>query len=128
VDDRGYGSVFALALLFGGILLVGLAADVTRLVAVWQETSYVAHTSAEVGAGWVQSEPLYDGQLVLDTDAASAAATAFAAASGYQAVVAITGERVCVSVATDVAPGITRLVGVGLKPVAVTACAEPRQG
>ena len=53
MNDRGYGSVLALALLLGGVLLVGVAIDVARVVVAWREASFVAHTSAETGAGWV---------------------------------------------------------------------------
>ena len=70
VDERGYGSVLALMLLFGGVLLIGVAVDVTRLIATWRETAHLAATAAETGAGWVRSEDLYLGQLVLDPDAA----------------------------------------------------------
>lgn len=118
----------ALALLFGGILLVGLAADVTRLVAAWQETSHVAHTAAEVSAGWVQPTDLYRGRLVIDRRGARTAGRAYLASVGHQGSIDAQRTRVCVTVRSQVSPGITRLVGAGVQTVAVTACAEPRQG
>ena len=128
MGDRGYGSVLALALLFGGILLVGLAVDVARLVSAWQEASHVAHSAAEVGAGWVDPDGLYAGLLELDRPSAREAAERFIEATDLDGSVRIRDGRVCVSVSTRVRPGITRLVGAGAQRVEVTACAEPRQG
>lgn len=128
MGERGYGSVLALALLFGGVLLVGLASDVTRLIVTWRETSYFAHTAAETGAGWVEPGALYRGQLVIDIAAAEVAAVAVASGPGRSVAVDLNSEEVCVTVSQSVAPGITRLVGGVSKTVAVTACAAPRQG
>lgn len=120
--------MLALGLLFGGILLIGLAADVARLVVTWQEVSHVAHTSAEVGAGWVDPGSLYEGRLDLDRGAARAQARAYLEESGLTGVVRIQGDRVCVTARSRVRPGIIRLVGAGTHLLEVTACAEPRQG
>lgn len=128
MGERGHGSVLALALLFGGVLLIGLAADVARLVAAWQEASHVAHTGAEVGAGWVRPDALYDGDLRVDRPRARAAARDFVRDHGHGAIVRIQGRRVCVTARSTVQPGITRLVGASPRRIAVTACAEPRQG
>ena len=128
MGERGYGSVLALALLFGGVLLIGLAADVTRLVFVWRETSHLAHTAAETGAGWVQAEDLYRGESVIDITAAESAAIAAASGPDRSVRVDASPEEVCVTVAQTVSPGITRLVGGASKEVGVTACARPKQG
>jgi hypothetical protein len=128
VGERGYGSVLALALLFGGVLLIGLAADVTRLVFVWRETSHLAHTAAETGAGWVRPADLYRGELVIDVVAAESSAVAVASGPGRSIRVDASTEEVCVTVTQSVSPGITRLVGGAAKSVGVAACASPRQG
>lgn len=121
--------MLALALLFGGVLLIGLATDVARLVAAWQEASHVAHTGAEVGAGWVRPDALYGGDLRLDRPRARQAARDYVRGQGHGSVVRIEGaRRLCVTASTSVRPGLTRLVGATTRRIAVTACAEPRQG
>lgn len=128
MSEHGYGSVLALALVFGGVLLVGLASDVARSIVTWRETSHLAHTAAETGAGWVEPEALYRGELVVDVAAAEAAAAEIASGPGRTVSVDANAEKVCVSVGQSVSPGITRLVGGASKTVVVTACAVPRRG
>lgn len=128
VGERGYGSVLALALLFGGVLLIGVAVDVTRLIVTWRETSHLAHIAAETGAGWVEPGALYRGELVVDIPAAEAAALAIASGPRRSVEVDANSEEVCVTVEQSVSPGITRLAGAAPKTVLVTACATPRQG
>lgn len=128
MGERGYGSVLALALIFGGVLLIGLATDVTRLVFVWRETSHIANTAAETGAGWVQPADLYRGDLVVDVAAAESSALAIASGPHRSVQVAANPDGVCVTVEQWVSPGITRLVGGTSKSVGVTACARPRRG
>lgn len=128
VGERGYGSVLALALLMGGVLLIGLAVDVTRLIAIWRETSHLAHTAAETGAGWVEPGALYRGELVVDIPAAEDAAMAIASGPQRSVRVDADSQEVCVTVEQNVSPGITRLAGAAPKKVLVTACASPRRG
>lgn len=128
MGERGYGSVLALALLFGGVLLVGLASDVSRMVVTWREVSHLAHTAAETAAGWVDPGALYRGELVVDTEAAEAAAVGIASGPDRSVEVDANSEEVCVTVEQQVSPGITRLVGGASKTMAVTACAAPRRG
>lgn len=128
MSERGYASVLALALLFGGVLLIGLASDVTRLIVNWRATSHLAHTAAETGAGWVQPAALYRGDVVIDVPAAETAALAVASGPGRLVQVDANPAEVCVTVEQIVSPGITRLVGGAPQIVKVTACASPRQG
>ncbi len=128
MGERGYGSVLALALLMGGVLLIRLAVDVTRLIAIWRETSHLAHTAAETGAGWVEPGALYRGELVVDIPAAEDAAMAIASGPQRSVRVDADSQEVCVTVEQNVSPGITRLAGAAPKKVLVTACASPRRG
>jgi hypothetical protein len=128
VDERGFGAVLALALALGGVLLVGLATDVARLLAAWQEASHVAHTAAEVGAGWVDPLALYEGSLTIDRTSAQRESRRFLVGAGLEGSVDARSDRVCVSVWSEVEPGLIRFVGAGFQTVAVTACAEPRRG
>lgn len=120
--------MLALMLLLGGVLIIGLAVDVTRLIATWRETSHLAHTAAETGAGWVQSEPLYRGELSIDPISAETAAREVASGATRSVEVDAGLTLVCVTVHQEVAPGITRLAGAAPKAVSATACASPRRG
>lgn len=126
--ERGYASVLALAMLLGSVLLIGLATDLARLVVAWRETSFLAHTAAESGAGWVEPQALYTGELIVDVPAAVDAAHAVASGPGLSVSTKANATQVCVTVQQSVAPGLTRLVGAGPQAVQVTACASPRQG
>lgn len=129
MNDRGYGSVLALALLLGGVLLIGVAIDVARVVVAWREASFVAHTSAETGAGWVTPGRLYAGALVVDEPVAREMAGRYARSVGVTDVAVDSGPfSVCVTVRNHVEPGITQLIGATPRSVLATACAEPRQG
>lgn len=128
MGERGYGSVLALTLLLGGALLVGLATDVARLASAWREATHVAHTAAEVGAGWVEEAALYRGDLVVNSAAATAAALSFASGDDRSVEVVVYRSRVCVTVRVNVAPGPTRVVGAAPTEVVATECAEPRRG
>jgi hypothetical protein len=128
VGERGYASVLALGMLIGSVLLIGLATDVARLIVVWRETSHLAHTAAETGAGWVESQALYDGAQVIDVPAAISAAQAVAGGPGRSIATEADPTQICVTVQQTVSPGLTRLVGAGNQRTSVTACASPRQG
>jgi hypothetical protein len=128
VGDRGYGSVLALSLLMGGVLLVGLASDVARLAAAWQDASHHAHAAAEIGAGWVRPAALYNGDLRIDRRAARQAAVSYLRSQGAVGSVDTYSSRVCVTVLSSIRPTLTRFVGAGDQDIRVRACAEPRQG
>jgi hypothetical protein len=128
VADRGYASVLALALIFGGVLLLGVAVDIVRLASAWQEASHLAHVSAETGAGWVRSDSLYAGRLVVDDANAVHAAHQVAVGTGMEASVTATPTEVCVAVHARVEPGLSRLVGASGQSISARACASPHQG
>lgn len=128
MGERGYGSILALGLAFGGVLLVAVATDVSRLLITWRETSHLAHTAAETAAGWVEPGSVYRGELVIDVEASEAAAFEVASGPGRSVTVHADMGGVCVTVGRGVTPGLTRLVGGVSRTVAVTACAVPRRG
>jgi len=126
--ERGAVHLTLVALLFAGVLMLGLAVDIARFGAAWREASHVASTAAETGAGWINRRTSRDGNLRLGQAQAQAAATAVVDASGYPGQVATTGHRVCVTVHIDVHPTLLTIVGAGTKTVTSRACAEPRKG
>jgi hypothetical protein len=128
VADRGYGSVLALALLFGAVLLMGTVVDIVRLVHEWRRADHIATVAAETGAGWVQPEPLYEGVVVIDDRAASEAALGVARTAGFSAEVVANATQVCVAVSATVEPRLGRLLGLVAHHPTVTACGSPRQG
>ncbi|MFH1103894.1 MAG: hypothetical protein V1757_02965 [Actinomycetota bacterium] len=126
--DRGAAPLTLVALLFGGVLMLGLAVDIARFGAAWREASHVAATAAETGAGWINRTAAREGELRIGRASAESAARAFTDATGHPAEVTATVDRVCVTVHIDVHPTLLTIVGAGTKTVTAHACAEPRQG
>lgn len=128
MDDRGAAHLTLVALLFGGMLMLGLAVDITRIGTAWREASHLATTAAEVGAGWIDEEEARADLLMVDVDRATAASRGIAAGEGRVVDVAATTAEVCVRVRIRVAPTLLAVVGAAPQDVAATACARPRQG
>jgi hypothetical protein len=115
-------------LLFGSVLMLGLAVDLARVAAAWREAAHAATTAAEVGAGWVDEEAARGDRLVLDPRLAHEAALTVASAPGRTASVSVEPERVCVTVARPLAPSLLTMVGAVPATVTASSCAEPRKG
>jgi hypothetical protein len=115
-------------LLFGSVLMLGLAVDLARVTATWREASHVAATAAEAGAGWVDTAAALDDRLVVDPSRAREAAAAVASGPYRSHTVAVRPDRVCVTVTMPVPPTILAMVGAAPAAVTATACAEPRKG
>ena len=126
--DRGAAHLTVVALLFGGVLMLGLAVDIARFGAAWREASHVAATAAETGAGWINRRAARDGDLRIAPAQAETAARAFVEASGHPGAIDATPAQVCVVVHIDVHPTLLTIVGARTKTVAAQACAEPRRG
>lgn len=118
------------ALIFVGLVVVGLALDVTLLAATYREAAFSADVGAEAGASQIAVD--YDGQLRLDILRAELAAveSALAARSrpGRSASSTADLTLVCVTVTDRYQPKILSAVGVGPTTVSVEACAEPQRG
>jgi hypothetical protein len=115
-------------LLFGSVLMLGLAVDLARVAAAWREASHVAATAAEAGAGWIDPVAALDDRLVVEPTRARQAAAALAAGPGLSHVVDTDPSRVCVTVSIPVSTTILALVGALPATVTASACAEPRKG
>lgn len=120
------------ALFFVCFLLLGLALDTALLAATYREAAFAADAGAEAGAAQVEVGAAYGGEMVLDPDAAIAAAeTASLAARlrvGRTATATTDGVDVCVVVVDQYEPRILGAIGIGSQGVTVRACAAPRQG
>lgn len=128
MGERGAAHLTLVALLFGGMLMLGLAVDITRIGTAWREASHVATTAAEAGAGWIDEEAARADTIRIDATRARAAARAVAVGEGRLVNVTITADQVCVRVRIPVQPTLLALVGAAPKTVAALSCAEPRQG
>lgn len=115
-------------LLFGSVLMLGLAVDLARVAAAWREASHVAATAAEAGAGWIDPVAALDDRLVVHPTRAREAAAAVAAGPDRSHAVGTDPSRVCVTVSIPVPPTILALVGAVPATVTASACAEPRKG
>lgn len=121
---------FMAALIFVGLVMVGLALDVTLLAATYREAAFSADVGAESGAAEIADE--YSGELRLDPVRAELTAVESALAArprpGRSAIAAVEPTLICVTVTNQYRPRILSAVGVGLATVSVEACAEPRRG
>jgi hypothetical protein len=128
VDERGSVFLTLAVLLFGSVLMLGLAVDLARVAAAWREASHLAATAAEAGAGWIDADAALDDRLVVHPTRARQAAAAVAAGPDRSHVIATQPSRVCVSVSLPVAPTILAVIGAVPATVTASACAEPRKG
>lgn len=128
MNERGSMLPFMAALIFVGLVVVGLALDATMLAATYREVAFSADAGAEAGAAMITG----DGSLTLDRD--SAERTAIDAAlgarvrSGRSAAATAGPDRVCVTVTDAYEPRILGAVGIGATEITVEACAEPSRG
>jgi hypothetical protein len=122
---------FMAALIFVGLVVTGLALDVTLLAATYREAAFAADVGAEAGAaelaGYAFGE---DPQLDPERAQSTAVAAALTARprAGRTAVASAVPTGVCVTVTDLYQPRILAAVGVGPTVVTVDSCAEPRRG
>ncbi|MEX2323359.1 MAG: hypothetical protein WEA29_06265 [Acidimicrobiia bacterium] len=128
MNDRGSVPLTLAVLLFGSVVMLGLAVDLARVAAAWRQASHTASAAAEAGAGWIDESAARLDRLSLDAGRAREAALAVAVAPHRSAEVAATSTRVCVRVTVPVPVSILRVVGAGATRVTASACAVPVQG
>ena len=128
MTERGAVHLVVVALLFAGVLMLGLAIDITRVGIAYREASHLSTVAAEAGAGWIDEAAARQDVLVVDETRARTAAIAVASGPGRIVAVTTTPSRVCVRVAIIVRPGPISLAGAGPREIAATGCAEPRSG
>jgi hypothetical protein len=128
VSDRGSVPLTLAVLLFGSVIMLGLAVDLARVAAAWRQASHVASAAAETGAGWIDESAARLDRLVVDPGRAHEAALAAASAPHRSAEVEATTTRVCVRVTVPVPVSILRVVGAAATSVTASACAVPAMG
>jgi len=132
MNERGSMLPYVGALFFVGFVLLGLALDTALLAATYREAAFAADAGAEAGAAQLEAGSAYGGEMVLDPDAAIAAAETAALSArlrvGRTASAATDGVDVCVVVVDQYEPRILGAIGIVGKGVTVRACAAPRQG
>lgn len=120
------------ALIFAGLIVLGLAADVAVYAAAHRDTAFAADTGAEAGAAMLAASAAYAGDLVLEpqvaADIAVAAAEAARPRPGRSAAATTEPGRICVTVTQHHQNRFLQALGVGTATIVVTGCAEPRQG
>ncbi len=132
MNERGSVLPMFAVIVFGGVLVVGLALDLGRWAATWREAAFAADTGATAGAAMIDVGAAYQGRLALDPVRARSTAVAGAADARPRAGRSTTAEvgaaRICVTVRQPFRPTLLRAVGVGERTVTATACAVPAQG
>ncbi len=132
MNERGSMIPYLGALLFIGLVVLGLALDVTLLAATYREVSFAADTGAEAGAAQLEMSSAYRGSLRPDPrtamEAAEHAALSARPRSGRTAAATADGTSICVTVMDEYRPRILGAIGVGTHGVTVRACATPQSG
>ena len=132
MNERGSMLPYLGALIFVGLVLLGLAFDTALLAATYREAAFAADAGAEAGAAQLETRAVYGGEVLLDRRAAIAAAeTASLVArsrAGRTASATTDGTEVCIVVVDHYEPRLLGVVGIGAQGVSVRACAAPRQG
>ncbi len=131
-SDAGSVLPMVAVIVFGGVMVLGLALDLGRWAATWREAAFAADTGATAGAAQIDAAAAYRGVLALDPARARATAASGAADArprpGRVSTVDAIPARVCVTVRQQFRPTLLRIVGVGERTVTATACAVPAQG
>ena len=132
MSERGSMMPMLMALVFAGLVVLGLATDIAVLASTYREAAFAADAGSEAGASVIAEGAAYDGELVLDPQAAEAAAVAaaLAARNRPERTAAATAQdaRICTTVTQPYAPRFIGRLGIGQAEVTVTSCAAPRQG
>jgi len=121
--DSGSITGFVLVITMAVICCAGLVIDGGRIVGAKVSASDHAENAARVGAQQVVS--LRTGQWVLDAVRAKRNAEAYLVAHGVDGSVAVSANRVTVTVQSTVSTTLLRLVGVATKSVRTTRFAQP---
>jgi flagellar motility protein MotE (MotC chaperone) len=131
VNEQGSMLPFMAALIFIGLVVVGLALDATLLAATYREAAFAADVGAEAGAAQLSTDS-YGEEPLLDPQRAEVAAMSAALSArpraGRTADASADTAGVCVSVTDHYQPRILAAIGVGPEAITVEACAEPRRG
>ena len=121
--DSGSITGFVLVITMAVICCAGLVIDGGRIVGAKVSASDHAENAARVGAQQVVS--LRTGQWVLDAVRAKRNAEAYLVAHGVDGSVAVSANRVTVTVQSTVSTTLLRLVGVSTKSVHASRFAQP---
>ena len=120
------------ALIFAGLVVLGLAADVALYAANYRDAAFAADVGAEAGAAVLAVPAAYGGELSLADEAAARVAVDAAESarprSGRSASAAPEPGRICVTVTQHHVTRFVQALGIGPTTIVVTGCAEPRQG
>lgn len=120
------------ALIFAGLVVLGLAADVAVYAATYRDAAFAADAGAEAGAAMLAPPAAYEGDLTLEPAVAADVAVAEAEAArprpGRSATATPEPGRICVTVTQLHQNRFLLALGIGPTTIVVTGCAEPRQG
>jgi len=132
MNERGSMLPMLGALIFAGLVVLGLALDVALLGATYRQAAFAADTGAEAGAAVLSVDDAYAGVLALDPVEAERVAVDAAvrarAAAGRTATASADPTQVCITVVDHYEPRLIGSLGIGPATVTATACAEPGRG
>lgn len=130
--DRGSVLPAVLGLALGGLLLIGVAMDLSRWASSHREAAFAADAGAQAGAAIVSPTDLRIGLVAVETEEARPVAVDAALGSrpraGRAVAVTISGNQVCVAVEQPFVSHLLTALGVTPGLVRASSCAEPARG
>jgi Flp pilus assembly protein TadG len=124
-DDRGFVTVWTVAISATFFLIIGFTLDAGRIVRARSDAFGTAAAAARIGANQIDEEEAVLGNgLVLDTEAAEREAEAYVQERGYEGEAHAVGLVVTVTVTAEVVP---HMPAVGTQHMEITATAQAIQ-
>ncbi len=128
-DAGGIATTFAAGVAIGLIAVIALVGDGGRLLSGRRQASDVASGAARAAAQEVDLQAFRQtGDVVLEPDAAAAAARAYLNTLGEDGSASVTGDVVTVTVSRQIDLPLLGLVGVGSRTVTATRQARAAAG
>ena len=126
--DTGSVTAFSVLLLVAMMALLGLVVDGGMAMAANQAARDEAEQAARAGAGALSVDGLRNGQIVIDQQAAIAAAVAYTIQAGHPGSASASNGQVTVTIRYSMPTNILGIVGIDSLPVSATASAVDVHG
>ena len=100
-DDKGVATIYFVIMTVAFLAIVGLVVDGAGKVQANQQPYTTAASAARAAANAVSGQAIIDGTTAIDSNRAVSAANGYLAAAGVGGSVAVSGDRITVTVDTD---------------------------
>ena len=100
-DDKGVATIYFVIMTVAFLAIVGLVVDGAGKVQANQQAYTTAASAARAAANAVSGQAIIAGTTAIDSNRAVSAANGYLAAAGVGGSVAVSGDRITVTVDTD---------------------------